>query len=108
MDKQTLEKMATSAFQNAQTARDALYTATENTIATKDALETAKAETFLSGKLDGKNAEARDAQARTLLAGQYEAVTIAERSERAARYKFDKASIEVDTLKTLLRIAELP
>jgi len=30
-----------------------------------------------------------------------------DRAERKARHDFDRASIEVDTVKTLLRIAEL-
>lgn len=107
MDKPTLEKMATTAFQNLQDARDALYAAAENVIQTKADFETQKADLALSGKLDGKNAELREAQARTFLADAFEAVAIVERNERAARYKFDKASIDVDTAKTLLRIAEL-
>ena len=108
MDKDTLEKMTTNAFANAQTARDNLYESAENNIATKEALETAKVEIALSGKLDGKNAEIREAQARTLLADQFLAVTITERSERTARYRFDKNALDVDAVKTLLRIAELP
>ena len=108
MDKDTLEKMAISAFGNAQAARDSLYAAAENNIATKEALETAKVEIALSGKLDGKNTDLRKAQAQTLLAEQFLALTIAERAERAARYHFDKAALDVDTAKTLLRIAELP
>ena len=108
MDKNTLEKMATSAFQNVQAARDELFTAAEMTISSNETLENAKKEAALSGKLDGKNAEMREAQAHDLLSLQFDAVTIDARHERATRYKFDKAQIEVDTVKTLLRIAELP
>lgn len=108
MDKDTLEKMAKNAFASTQSARDDLYAAAENNIATKEALETARAEIALSGKLDGKNADLREAQAQTLLAEQFLALTITERAERAARYHFDKAALDVDTAKTLLRIAELP
>lgn len=107
MTPETLEKMATTAFENLQKRRDVLYADVENNIATKETLEKAKAELALSGKLDGKNAETREAQARTILKDQFEAVTIVERSERASRYYFDKASIDVDTVKTMLRIAEL-
>jgi len=56
---------------------------------------------------DGKNAEIREAQAREHLQAQYLKVAHAENLERKARYDFDKAGIEVDTVKTLLRIAEL-
>jgi len=107
MDKPTLEKMAVTAFENLQATRDALYNAAENVIQTKADFETQKADLSLSGKLDGKNAELREAQARTFLMDAFEAVAIVERSERGARYRFDKASIDVDTVKTLLRIAEL-
>ena len=107
MDKTMLAKMATTAFENLQAARESLYSAAENAIQTKADFETQKVDLSLSGKLDGKNAELREAQARTFLTDAFDAVAIVERSERAARYKFDKASIDVDTVKTLLRIAEL-
>jgi hypothetical protein len=84
-----------------------LYGDAENNIATKEALEKAKAELFNSGKITATNDKARDAQTRELLADQFQAIAITERSERASRYAFEKASVDVDTVKTLLRIAEL-
>lgn len=107
MDKQTLEKMATSAFDNLTTARATLFTATEVAIMEKYLLEEQRAAATTGGVFDGKNAEIREAQAREHLQAQYLKLAHAENAERKARYNFDKSSIEVDTVKTLLRIAEL-
>jgi len=107
MDKITLEKMATQAFENLTKARAALFTAAEVSIMGKYLLEEQRAQATTGGVFDGKNAEIREAQAREHLQPQYLKLATAENAERKARYEFDKASIEVDTVKTLLRIAEL-
>jgi hypothetical protein len=107
MDNVTLEKMAVTAFENLTTARAVLFTATEVTIMEKYLLEEQRAAATTGGVFDGKNAEIREAQAREHLQAQYLKLAHAENAERKARYDFDKASIEVDTVKTLLRIAEL-
>ncbi len=108
MNKDTLENMATSAFDNMTIARSALFTAAEITIMEKYLLEEQRAAATTGGVFDGKNAEIREAQAREHLQAQYLKLAHAENAERKARYDFDRASIEVDTVKTLLRIAELP
>ena len=107
MEKLTLEKMAVMAFATLSSAREALFTAAENTIEAQSALDADKAAAVNAGKFDGKNAEIREAQAREYLSGQHDAVSECGRKERAARYKLDAAQIDVDTVKTLLRIAEL-
>ena len=107
MDKTTLEKMATSAFENLTNARAALFTAAEAAITSRTLLEADKASATVGGVFDGKNAEVREAQAREHLQSRYLELDMNERAERAARHEFDRASIEVDTVKTLLRIAEL-
>ena len=107
MDKTTLEKMATSAFDNLTNARAALFTAAEVSIMEKYLLEEQRASATTGGVFDGKNAEIREAHAREHLQPQYLKLAHAENAERKARYDFDKAQIEVDTVKTLLRIAEL-
>ena len=107
MDKTTLEKMATTAFDNPAMSRTALFSATEGAIVAKAELETAKYQALVGGVIDGKNAEIREAQLRTHLESNYATLDTAERTERAARHQYDQASIEVDTVKTLLRIAEL-
>ena len=108
MNKDTLEKMAVTAFANTQAARDALFSAAEKAIYAAMNLETEKASATTAGKFDGKNAETREAQAREFLSEQYLALAVAQNNERSARHTFDKASIEADTVKTLLQIAELP
>lgn len=108
MDKSTLENMATSAFLNLTSARDKLFTSAEAVIEAKAELETARTQAYLGGVFDGKNAEIRDAQARQHLESNFAKLEQAEKQERNSRKLFDCASIDVDTVKTLLRIAELP
>ena len=107
MDKSTLEKMANLAFTNLTAARQQLFAAAEHTIACTAELEAARTRAITGGVFDGKNAEVREAQAREHLADEYSAVDSASRGERAARHLFDTVSIDVETVKTLLRIAEL-
>lgn len=107
MELKTLEAMAESAYKNLASARTQLFTAAENAIEARSVLESEKAQATTAGKFDGKNAETREAQAREFLKAQYQAVTESERQERRARFDFDRADIDVDTVKILLRIAEL-
>jgi hypothetical protein len=107
MDKLTLEKMATSAFDNMAQARAALFTAVENTIESKSDLERAKYQAFTGGVIDGKNEEIRKSQLREHLDSDFSQLAEMEKLERKAQHAFDTASVEVDTVKTLLRIAEL-
>jgi hypothetical protein len=108
MDKDTLEKMAVTAFANAQVARNLLFDTAGQAIEAKLKLEADKSAANLAGKFDGKNADLREDQARAYLPEQYSALETAEKSERQARWQYDKAALDVDTAKTLLRIAELP
>lgn len=107
MDKSTLENMATSAFLNLTSARAELFSSAEAVIEAKAELETARTQAYLGGVFDGKNAEIRDAQARQHLEANFAKLEEAEKRERSSKHLFDRASIEVDTVKTLLRIAEL-
>jgi len=107
MDKNTLEKMATAAFENIKSARSDLFTATEKALYFKVTLDTDEASAMASGQFDGKNAETRKAQAREFFNDKYMELATAENGERTARYHFDIAQVDVDTVKTLLRIAEL-
>ena len=107
MDKKTLETMAINAFENAKAARAELFTAAEKAIYVNMKLEANKATELASGKIDGKNAETREAQLREKLADQYTELAIQQNAERAARYHYDVVLLDVDTVKTLLRIAEL-
>lgn len=107
MDKQTLQAKAELAFEKLYAARTALFVSAECTIQAESAHETAKATALTSGKIDGKNAEIREAQLRAETIVSHEAVEDAKRQERESRYNFDLAQIEMDTVKTFLRIAEL-
>lgn len=107
MEIETIEKMSTSAFAGIQAAREVLFAAAEKTIEAKQKMDADKAAAYLAGKFDGKNAEAREAQARDYLTAQITDVELAEKNERRARFEFDRASFDLDTAKTLLRIAEL-
>ena len=107
MDKTTLTNMATQAFSNLSEARQQLFAQTENAITAKAELENAKYQALIGGVIDGKNAEIREAQLKQHIQAEYAKLELADKAERGARYGFDKASIEVDTVKTLLRIAEL-
>lgn len=108
MDKIALEAKAIKAFENLASARTALFMAAEVTIMDKFTLEKQRAELTASGKIDGKNAETREAQVREILSDQYLSVAAAEAAEREARRDFDLASMEADAVRTLVRIAELP
>lgn len=108
MNKTELEIKALKAFENLASARAALFAAAEVTIMDKFTLEKKRAELTASGKIDGKNAETREAQVREFLADQYLSVAAAEAAEREARRDFDMASMEADAVRTLVRIAELP
>ena len=107
MDKTTLTNMATQAFTNLEMSRTALFTAAEAAITAKADLENAKYQALIGGVIDGKNAEIREAQLKSHLEAYYAKLELAEKAERGARHGFEMASIEVDTVKTLLRIAEL-
>ncbi len=107
MNKAKLEPMAVSAFENVRETRAQLFTSAECAIEAQQALDMDKGAAMVSGKFDGKNAETREAQAREFLAGQYGAVEECGRKERLARFKFEVAQIDLETVKTLLCIAEL-
>ena len=107
MDKITLEKMAVTAFDNSQKARAELFAAAENAIESKSDLEKAKYQALVGGVIDGKNEEIRKAQLREHLDADFSQLEEMEKLERKAQHEFIVASIEVDTVKTLLRIAEL-
>jgi len=107
MNKQILENMAANAFKNMQAALDKSFVAAGSTIDARQSLEADKSAALVSGKIDGKNEEIRKAQLRDALEGQYQAVAEMEHNERLAMYNLEKARIEIDTVKTMLRIAEL-
>jgi len=108
MDKTTLESMANNAFENIKDRREYLYTMTEAAIEAQSVLDMAKVAALSSGKVDGKNEETRKAQLAEITKVQLAELRTADGLERASRYQFDLAQYDVDTVKTMLRIAELP
>ena len=108
MDKQTLENMTINAFENAKKERAELFTATEKAIYFNRKLEDDKDVLITSGKIDGKNAEIREAQLRDKLADQYNELAISQNVERAAKKNYDLAMFDVDTVKIMVRLMELP
>lgn len=87
--------------------KDNLYTAGEKVIEKKAVLEWCKVEAMQNGEIEGKNAEAREAASKSLLAPEYEELENAEKYEREARLGYDLAYIEVERVRALLRLAEI-
>jgi len=65
----------------------------------KEALELARATALLSGTITGKNAEEREAQARTALAEQYEAVRTAQEALVWTRARLELARERLSVAK---------
>jgi len=65
----------------------------------REALELARATALLSGTITGKNAEEREAQARTSLAEQYEAVRTAQEALVWARVRLELARERLSVAK---------
>jgi len=70
----------------------------------KEALERARATALLSGAITGKNAEEREAQARTTLAEQYEAVRVAQETLVWARVRLELARERLDVAKIMQEV----
>jgi len=67
----------------------------------KEALERARATALLSGAIAGKNAEEREAHARTTLAEQYEAVRVAQEALVWARVRLEMARERLSVAKIM-------
>ncbi len=102
-----LQQKFDTTTKNAMNFREELFIAAENVIASRVKLETAKYELLRSGKIDGKNAEIREAQTAEALTAEYKELHDAEAKERLAKMNFDIAMFELDNAKYSLRIAEL-
>ena len=95
-------------------AFEALHTATieyNNRSAVLANLEAdlgAKKSTGLAnGSIEGKNAELREAAALEFLRNEYNAVAVVDRKFRDAKLNLDIARIEVERIKTILRLFEV-
>jgi hypothetical protein len=99
--------MAEQAFKVVTIARAALFAAAEKAIYLDMKLDGEKSAALLSGKIDGKNEEIRKAQLKDVLQDAFTELAISQNGERRARFDFDAAMTDLDTVKTFLRIAEL-
>ena len=105
----TLIKVSTIeiAFSDMVESKKEHYRTAEKLANAKAELEKQKLIGLADGTIDGKNAELREASAREKLADLYANAEKAEAAEREARLNLDISQIEVDRLKTILRLAEL-
>lgn len=90
----------------ANATRDA-YRVGENLIAVTAELETAKLAGLRDGTIDGKNAELREAAARAALADLYDGQANAEQENREYQCALALAKIQVEQVRSLLRLAEV-
>lgn len=107
MNKQTLETMLVQHAENLKAKREALFKAAGMTIINKDDLEDMRQSLILSGTIDGKNAEIREAQMAEKLAKHIQNVRQVEDAERRAKHEFDQALTDLDSTRYLIRVAEL-
>lgn len=107
MDKTTLENMLTTHAANLKARRDELFKAAGLTIVAKQELESAKLSLMLSGKIDGKNAEIREAQMAERLDECVQKLRLAESVERSLRHNYDQAVTDMDTTRYMIRIQEV-
>lgn len=83
------------------------FQAGEEAITAKAKLEMARLEALASGAIDGKNAEIREAQARSILAAEFAAAEFADMAARTAKHALELARIEVERVRAVLRLSEL-
>lgn len=97
-----------AAVKDLASAQLALFNAAEDVIHKKNILENRKAQALASGQITGKNAEEREANTRVMFQTEYRETEEAERLQRAARSRYDAAALQLDFIKTTIRILELP
>jgi multidrug resistance efflux pump len=91
-----------NAYQKLTEARDGLFKASDAVSGAREELEGRKIEVFKAGKIDGKNETDRKAQYAEQCMAENEKVDRAENALRLAQLEYDKASYEVNRIKTLL------
>lgn len=73
----------------------------------KASLDNKVANALASGEVAGKNANERDANARSMFEDDFHALAVAETASHKAKTELDSASIEVSRLKMLMRLMEV-
>ena len=107
MEKNILSEMIVNAYTELKNARTEFFETGEEAIAIREQYDAKRASLIASGKIDGKNSEAREAQLEVLLATETKNLLDAKAKERQAHYLFDIAQISVDSARALLRLEEL-
>lgn len=79
----------------------------EMAVQARTAFEAAKSALVLEGRLDGKNQELRDAQARELLSVLFRNADAAEGAARRAKHELELARLDVELVRAELRLMEL-
>lgn len=97
----------TRAYAELTVATSAYHAAGEAEIAAKATLEHERAAALADGRIEGRNAELREAAARELLANLFAAAETAECEAREAKHRLDLARIKVEEARALLRLAEI-
>lgn len=88
-------------------ARNALLDATEAEIEAREDLRSSETMLLAGDSINGKNAEARAAQLRTMTGTEREALARAEKAKRLAVYRLEIALDARRNLESILKIEEL-
>ena len=108
LNKTKLLQMAELAFANQRRAKLDVFTANENLFTVKADYDTAKLAARANGLIVGKNEDERKDAQRAALQSEQAEIDQAETVCRSAEKDFARAAIDVDMVKTYLRIMELP
>lgn len=104
----TLEAEVREAFSRYRKALEEALEASLERIRVKETLENRVAQGLLSGEIQGKNAEEREARARTLYTELYEALTLAEEKYQKAKTALEIARAYTEEVSVLARITPDP
>lgn len=104
---QALTESIGIAYAVLQEAVEASFNANELVIAARSALDAGRATLLLDGRLDGKNEAQREAQARRLLDRDFATLEADEAAARRAKHQMDMARLQVEALRTQVRLLEL-
>lgn len=97
-----------AAYMALKTASMSLHDAMRAETEARHQLELAQAEALLSGAIDGKNAEIREAQLAQRMAPQADALRTCTEDVALRRLQLTVAQQDVDRIKTLLKLLTLP
>lgn len=87
--------------------KDNYFEACENVLSAKSELDLKARTARMEGKIDGKNAEAREDQVNAMFSELIAKIAYYEQMERTRRVIYERAVMELDLLKYRLRIMEL-